>query len=64
LSTLPRPKTIRDMSAWKKFRKTGSKQLVFARRLSDGRWKVKFTRIGLIRRTVDADAFEKTYEAV
>jgi hypothetical protein len=52
------------MSDWKKFRKIGSKQVVFARRLNDGRWRIKFTRIGLIRRTVDAAAFEKTYESV
>jgi hypothetical protein len=52
------------VSAWKKFRRTGTKQVVFARRLSDGRWKVKFTRLGLIRRTVDAEAFERTYESV
>jgi hypothetical protein len=49
---------------WKKFRRTGSKQVVFARRLDDGRWKIKFTRLGLIRRVVDAETFARTYESV
>jgi hypothetical protein len=55
---MPRPKTIRDVNAWTKLREIGSTQLVFARRPSDGYWKMKLTRRGLVGRARDADAFD------
>jgi hypothetical protein len=59
---VPRPKTIRDVSRWSKFRFIGGKQVVFARRPSDSRF--KFMRLRLIRRVPDAKAPVRTNKRV